>query len=525
MSFRSAVRELFGRDVTEAAKAPARIPERAGFEYGIPPQGLTEYSQAIGASTQTDRRSLMTQLYEVYLTCPWSWASVNAISRTVTAGGLVMDWDTDDGEGDQDAPDKPANALALERLLAFCNDREDIRQLMRGVIVDLLVFGDAFIEVVWLGSVPVALYSLDAPSMYPIADQHGRITGYRQVTDLGQRAEFEPRDVIHISLDSPRSGIFGVSPTQANLLPITSWLFAAATCKEIFRKGDPPTIHTDLPAGNSAGEVNRWVAQYMQRNIGPRNIGVPITTKGGGTVNELHQGKIADYIAFLDQKRDEILAGYGVPPAQAGVIESGNLGGGTGESQRKMFLTNTCQPIAELVLEKLNFHLTKQAFGVEGWHLKFGDVDMRDSETIEKIRDMRIRNATYTVNRARAEINEPPVDGGDIPVIIDRENMVILADLPAYSQALIANKLGGSAGLEIAEPQAGKPTTLRKAEPAPAPPPAMAAPQPVDGAPVDSPPGESFAADWRAVSEAWTQEYRQRRQRAMEQLPQLTSVP
>jgi hypothetical protein len=65
--------------------------------------------------------------------------------------------------------------LAVERLFAYCNEREDIRQLMRGVITDLLVFGDAYIEVVWMGSIPVGLYSLDSPSMYPIADEHGRV--------------------------------------------------------------------------------------------------------------------------------------------------------------------------------------------------------------------------------------------------------------------------------------------------------------------------------------------------------------
>jgi hypothetical protein len=39
----------------------------------------------------------------------------------------------------------------MERLFEYCNPREDVRQLLRGVITDLMVFADAFIEVVWLG--------------------------------------------------------------------------------------------------------------------------------------------------------------------------------------------------------------------------------------------------------------------------------------------------------------------------------------------------------------------------------------
>jgi HK97 family phage portal protein len=458
------------RSETEVLETtPAKLPERSGFEYGISPGGLTESNQGIGAATQSDRRSMLNQLYEAYLACPWSWASVNAIARTITAGGLVTDWDNDNGEGDEEQPDKPQQVLLLERMLAYCNPRENVRQILRGVITDLLVFGDAFIEIVWLGQQPVALYSLDCPSMLPIADEHGTITSYVQVTELGQRATFEPRDVIHISLDSPRSGVFGVSPTQAAMLPIVSWLFSAATSKEIFRKGCPPVLHVDHPAGASPSDINRWNAQYQQRNIGPRNIGNPINTKGGAGVNELSQSRTMDYLQFLNQKRDEIIAAYGVPPSKVGIIESGNLGGGTGEAQDRTFMVNTCQPLAELVLEALNFHLAKNGFGVEGWKLKFRDVDMRDSKTVEDIRDMRIRNGEWTLNRARADIGEPPVDGGDQPVLIDRTNLVKWADMDAASKAFIANRLRGTA-LEPAAPEHGEPIAVEKPEPAPVPP-------------------------------------------------------
>jgi hypothetical protein len=263
--------------------------------------------------------------------------------------------------------------------------------------------------------------------------------------------------------------VFGVSPTQAALLPITSWLFAAATSKEIFRKGAPPQIHVDHPASASPAEINRWNSMYQQRNIGPRNIGNPINTKGGATVNELAQSRTMDYLKYLDQKRDEIIAAYGVPPAKAGVIESGNLGGGTGEAQDRTFMVNTCQPIAELVLEALNFALTKNGFGVDGWKLKFRDIDMRDSKTVEDIRDQRLRNGSWTLNRYRTDIGEPAVDGGDAAVLVDRENLVKWSDMDAASKASIASKLKGTA-LEPAAPEDGKPVTVEKPAPAPVPP-------------------------------------------------------
>lgn len=467
------------------------VPERTGFAPGIPPGGLNEYRQTLGAATQTDRRSSLVDLYGAYLSCPWVWAATNAIARTITAGGLVTDWNADNGEGDQDIPDKPPAVVALERLFAFCNPRDDIRQVMRAVVTDLLVYGDAYLEVTWVAGIPVAIYNLDCPTMNPIADEHGTVTSYVQITEYGQRAVFQPNEVIHIGLDSPRSGVFGVSPTQAAMLPITAWLHAAATGKEMFRKGLPPMLHIDFPVGKSEPEQNRWLSKFMTRNVGARNIGMPVATVGGAMVKELATYRVADVETYLDQKRDEILAAFGVPPAMASVIESGNLGSGTGESQRKMFRVNTCDPIAQLILEKINFAIVRHGFGITDWHAKFKDVDYRDSQAIEDIRDMRLRNGSWTLNRYRAEIGEPPTVGGDEATLVDRQNLVLWADMAAMSKAVVAGK-GAPAVAAGESPPAGEPA-------------------PDEG-------GESFAVP-STVPAAWTHEYRRRLREARRELP------
>lgn len=517
------LRNPFRRQVAEAAPAmvPASTATRAGFEYGIPDGGLTEYSQGMGAATATDRKSEQQALYDAYLACPWSWAAVNAIARTITAGGLVTDWDADDGEGDKEMPTKPANVLALERLLAFTNPREDIRQLTRGIVTDLLVFGDSYTEVVWVGNLPVSLYSLDAPTMYPVADAHGTISKYVQVTDYGQRAEFEPREVIHISMDAPRSGVFGVSPTAAAQIPITAWLYAAATGKEMFRKGLPATVHVDFPKQMQPAERSRWIAQHMQRFVGPKNIGFPLVTEGGAGVKELQHGRVADVETYLDQKRDEILAVYGVPPGEATVIEAGHLGGGTGESQKKTFRTNTCQPIAEMILEKINFHIVRMGFGITDWHLKFPDIDYRDSKTVEDIRDQRIRNGTWTLNRARAEIGEPPVEGGDDAVMIDRTTFLVWKDMAQMSTANTAAHAAPAVMAGITVPGV-------ELEPKPAPAPAVPVPGlgPADAAQDQADVGtaqDQADADQGPASsdERYADLYRARLREALRNLPPL----
>jgi hypothetical protein len=437
-AFRRPVEEKKTRALGAADVQQRALPERTGFVPGIPSGGIDEYQQSIGASTGSDRRSLLEELYDVYTSCPWIWTCVQVIARTITAGGLYSDWDADTGEGDQEKPAKPPAVVALERFYAFCNPTQDIRQILRNCLADLLVFGDALLEIVWDGPTPVALYNLDICTTYPKADDHGAIEKWVQLTDFGQRAEFELRDVIHISLDSARPGVFGVSPTQAMLQPVISWLFAAATCKEMLRKGLPGTYHVDLAAGLADPEVTRWSNMFRAQNLGSRNIGNPLITKGGGTVTELSTGKLADVLDAMDKSRDTILSGMGVPPAEAGVIESGNLGGGTGDAQHRQFHINTCEPIGAIVLEKLNFHIAVQGFGVQGWKSKFGEVDYRDSTVVEQIRDTRLRNGSWTLNRYRAEIGEPTADGGDDPVLVERQAIIRWADMGRYSDAEIA---------------------------------------------------------------------------------------
>ena len=435
----------FRRDISEKKAAKAAVamspdlqaralPGRTGYVPGIPQGGIDEYQQSVGASTGSDRRSLMQELFDSYLSVPWSWTCVQVIARTITAGGLYTDWDADTGEGDE-APDKPPAVIALERFYAFCNPTQDIRQLLRNAIADLEVFGDALLEVVWDGPTPVALYNLDVVTTYPQADEHGTVTGWVQLTDFGQRAEFEPRDVIHISLDSARPGITGVSPTQAMLQPMMAWLFAAAAEKEMLRKGLPPNIHADLPAGTSDTDVTRWDNQYRTQNLGSRNIGNPIKTRGGGKITELATGKLADILEAKDKARDEILSGYLVPPAEAGVIES-----------REPGRRHRGQPAPRVHAQHLRADRRDRAGEAELPHRRAG---LRGAGVAQQVQGGRLpgfdggradpghqaRNGTWTRNRYAAEIGEPPVDGGDLAVLVDRQNLVLWSDMEAMSHA------------------------------------------------------------------------------------------
>jgi HK97 family phage portal protein len=535
---RSWIRETFTR-TTEAKAAPADLApaeaKRIGYEYGAT---MMPTNSRTAAAYSQERQQILDQLYQAYLTCPWVAAPIDLIARTVTAGGVQIVADEQPTDGQKVA--EPPAVERLRRLMRFVNPREDMVQLLRSAVIDLNLFGDAYIEVVTLLGEPVALYSLDATTMTVCSDEHGEVSGYIQNVDgLGgtRQAEFTPDQVIHISLDAPRGGSYGVSPAQKALLPVTAWLFTEATIKECFRRGDPPRLHVDLDHASDT-DAQRWREKYTVFNLGPKAVGNPVITTGGGSVSVLDPRKVTDYLDASRQLRDEIIACFGVPPAKVGIVESGSLGGGTGESQDKTLRVNTIIPVQSLVLEKVNYHLLQVGFGLTGFHLEFAEIDYRDSKVVEDIRDMRLRNGSYTLNRYRDEIGEQPVDGGEAAVLVDRQNIVRWSDMDAASKAGIAAKLKGTA-LEPTDTEPGEPAGVEK--PAPAPVPAALAPYagvgPDPNLPADDRPGgkndaaqgvppkeDAAARDLRKLDEAWQRTYRARRKQALAELPELVGA-
>lgn len=494
------------RVITEATEPDEPFVVRKGYETGIP-RGGTEATHRLSGDGRAQK---LQTLRDVFKACPWVSIPINVIARTMTAGGVVIVPDADTPEGKSPTP--PPAVERLSRLVRRVNPREDMRQLLRSTAQDMLWADSGWIEVTWLSGEPVALWTLDATTMSVDADEHGMVKGYVQrLPDRREPVLFDPHEVIQITLDSVDGGVYGQSPTDTLMTEIDTWLFAAASLKEMARKGFPPRLHVDQPASMPKKEEENWLKHYLSRVLKALNIGTPVMTKGGATVTELTSVSPVDVMKVKDSCRDTIIAGYGVPPRKCGVKTPGQLGGaGEAESENKTLKYNTVGPIAGLLLEKINYAITQVGFGIQGWHIDLPEVDWQDSEIAEKIRDTRLRNGAWVLNRYRQDIGEPPVEGGDDPVIIDRGNIVFWSDIARYTAAEIA-KLEGAA--EPAAPDA---------------PPAAVPPVPDDD---DEPPlskpgkagkGPKEEADRRM--RLLTESYLRARKRALRELPSEVTV-
>ena len=427
-----------------------KAPQRLGYAEGVPNGGATSTQPADAwGGDSANRQTRMDQLLGLYVNCYPVSVAIDVIAKTATAGGLTPRPIRDMNSPINIRQTPPPGVVAVTKLLRYVNPSMDSRQLMRGVLTDMYIYGDAFTEVVYLKGAPLALYPLDPATVTVLTDDHGDPTGYYQKTKRNKTANFSLSQVIHVRFDSPGNTVYGLSPIEKLILPVTTWIFGASLLRMTFMKGDPLKAHVDWPIALPDVERQRFQDQYRTKNLGLANIGALLETKGGATVQELGTNNIAVWRSNQADVRDEILSGLGVPRSKAGVSQQGGLGGGLGVSEDRNFRINTIGPAQELVLEKFSFKLLYQAYGVQDWALYFGTVDWRDDYTLEQIRDMRIRNGTWSVNRARADIGEPPVPGGDVAVLVDRQNMVVIRDLDALSKANLAVVQMASAGVGV----------------------------------------------------------------------------
>jgi hypothetical protein len=439
-------------EALDAGQDAAANVQRVGYEWGG--AGAGESSLEMLIAKNGDRRRQLVALAQLYVQCEWVSASVDAAAEAITAGGIEM-VPVKSAVSDPDPPQSPA-LDRLSRLLRFVNAREDAIQLLRKATVDLLVFGDSYIEIGFMLGEPAALWSLDAASMIVRTDRHGNLIGYVQVLEDNTRVEFKPEQVIHISLDAPRGGIYGISPTQKVEIPATAYLWAMAALKQMGKDGFVSRVHVDFDAAAQDVDMRRWFRRYLVRNRGVRNMATPVVTKNAKTLTELNRTSATEILQTLDRLRDRIVSGMHTPPQKVQIVESGNLGGGTGEAQDKTWRAEVVAPIGNLLLEKLNYCIVQQGFGIQEWQIRFGQVDYRDSQVVETIRDLRLRNGSWTLNNYLRDLGEPTVEGegGDTHVLVTRQGVIDWASMKQFAaQGLASANPPGSVGTDPQEPE------------------------------------------------------------------------
>src|SRR6266702_2389782 len=410
--------------------------------------------QAQRPLTEAERKET---LYSVYVGNTWVSACVDVISKRFTSGGWHLE-EVEEGKGQE------ANKDKLKQFFLDINDDEDFLQYLRGIADDLDIYGESYTEII-LGSdgLPAQLVSIDCVTMTYELDLHGNITGYTQTLVKSNRTvKFKPEHIIRWWFPSKRARKVAFSPIEKMVNPTYADKSMVDWVHMFFKKGTRPSTWIKLGDDSDIDDARQYLKFYKENYTGAQNAHTPQIAYGGAEINEYGKGSIdVDFGKGRLFTREEVLAGYGVPPACIGIIESGNIGSGTGEDQDKALRNNTVDPLKQLILEKLNRRIVVGAFGITDWVVTTKYADYRSDVEISEVQSKRIQNGLSTPNQERIDSGKAPYpETGDTPTIISGREIIPLERLDDLAdeqrQAAQVQIDTSKAALDLAQTQADK---------------------------------------------------------------------
>ncbi|MBI4395451.1 MAG: phage portal protein [Elusimicrobia bacterium] len=334
---------------------------------------------------------------QMYEQTSWVRAVVGVICKAVTARGYSL------------APLKPQadprNAEALSEFFSNCNPNDTFLEILDDITRDDYVFGNAFLEVVrGADGKPRELWNLDATTMRVKADEHGAILGYlqspRYAVGKADRVEFAPNEVLHFKLGTKGATLYGLSPLASLILPVTVDRFAQVYNRAFFVNG-AKIRGAFIMKDATPEQVERNREYLVERAKNPDMAHSDLVLEGQIEFKQIGTTqKDMEFLELREFTRNEILAVYGVPPSKVSIIETGNIGGGTGEHQTQTFYEETIQPFQTLVAEKITKHIIRQGFGITDWAFQFNKRPIDEKEQAE-IFNIYLQAGVFTAEEIR----------------------------------------------------------------------------------------------------------------------------
>lgn len=372
--------------------------------------------------TAQDRKTIM---LDIYLNNSAASSCVDVISKRIFSGGYVVE------KIDEEAPDNKEHEDTLHEFALRINAEWDFCQLGRSIVMDKLIFGEGYSEIIWKNGLPYNLIKVDCIPMGYKANKYGQIEAfYQQLDSSRQKNWLDPENIIRWWFPHPRASIDPFAPvekvTDAVLIDKKMMLWM----QTFFRQGAKFPYH--IEGASDRDEADRLQAWFLQNVMGEKNAHkLPVTWGNAKIVPTGNQGALTmDFQTGMDRMDTMVYGAFGVPPAAVSIIKVGALGGNSGEDQDKSLIYNACDPVKSAFLEKLNDRIVKRGFGITDYRYGLRYADYRSDESVSKVEDTRIKNGSRTVDEIRAESGKRPYkQGGSVPFIWSTKEVVPLARL------------------------------------------------------------------------------------------------
>lgn len=254
---------------------------------------------------------------EIYKTHVWVYAAINAIARNVS--GVPFVFQTKSG--------RAAESHAFAELFERPNKWQGFGQLIESLTSWLHLNGEVML-VMRRGSfteVPKEMAAVDSTMFEPVLSKTtGRLVGWTVDNDDGTKTPYNLYEVVFIKFWNPEDEWRGLSPISAAAAGITQDLIANRYNTEFFRNSGSPSGVIEIEQNLTDTEFERLVRQYEDRHGGAENSHKMLILEGGAKFKPTVFGpKDMEFLSQKKWNRDEVLAAYGIPKLEVGIIEEG----------------------------------------------------------------------------------------------------------------------------------------------------------------------------------------------------------
>ncbi len=364
----------------------------AGSQHGVPQLPVTS---AEGVTVNADS----------VLSLPATWACLRVLSQAVASMPVVVSKVKRDGSKKKDTEHD------LHMLLNFRpNSHQTPFDFWSSVVINLLLFGNAYVRVFRSGEKVVSLVPMMAAQMEVFLAENGRKTFVYK--EGGQQQEFTEQQIWHVQHMSS-NGVSGLSA-----ISYAASAFAIAIASER-RVG-----HLAANGFKQSGVLTYDKVLTKEQRANLRESFSDIQTGYQDTLRILEAGmsfvpvsqtpKDAQMIETRQKNTVDICQYFGVPPIMIGET-SGNTTWGSGIYEIKQgFYDITLRPLLVNITQSLIANL----LGRDKWgkvQVEFDFTDfLRNNEASQlEMLGKAVKDALVTPNEARGQRGLEPLEGGD----------------------------------------------------------------------------------------------------------------
>jgi HK97 family phage portal protein len=336
------------------------------------------------------RRDYATLAREGFMRNPVAQRSIRLIAEA--AGGLA--WTLREGRAE-------LSAHPLLDLLARPNQRQAGGSFMEALCAQLMISGNAYVELVEAGEEARELHLLRPDRVavvadaggWPVALDYGTVRAKRRIA---LRGEDERHGALHIRMFHPLDDHYGLAPLEAALTALDLHHAAARWNKALLDNSARPSgalVYAPKDGSNLTEEqFSRLKSELEEGYTGASKAGRPLLLEGGLDWKAMGlTPKDMDFVEARNAASRDIALAFGVPPMMLG-IPGDNTYSNYQEANRA-FWRLTALPLARRVAGELSAWLAP-VFG-DGLSLDF---DTDQIEGLANERDQlwrRVGNASF----------------------------------------------------------------------------------------------------------------------------------